>query len=154
MTRQDWFDVIDGVASLSCRMVQFIGGEPTLHPHLPELIERASSREMRIELYSNLLTVRPALWLTLERFGVELATSYYSRDPAVHDGVTGRPRSHDLTRANIEQAVRRGIPAAAVHAAAGPTRAWLAGQFADRAVAACVPDDAGCRPSPCRPIVR
>jgi MoaA/NifB/PqqE/SkfB family radical SAM enzyme len=32
MTEWDWCRVIDQAAALGVRMVQFIGGEPTLHP--------------------------------------------------------------------------------------------------------------------------
>lgn len=38
MQTDDWSSVIDQVAGLGARTVQFICGEPTLHPALPELI--------------------------------------------------------------------------------------------------------------------
>jgi len=89
--------------------VQFIGGEPMLHPALPALIECALQRGLRIEVFSNLVRVPSTLWTLLEQNGVSLATSYYSDDPTEHDTVTGRP-SHARTRANIAEAVRRKIP--------------------------------------------
>ena len=49
------------------------------------------------------------MWEAFSRFGVSLATSYYSDDPAQHAAITGRP-SHDRTRSNIAEALRRGIP--------------------------------------------
>jgi MoaA/NifB/PqqE/SkfB family radical SAM enzyme len=41
MSGADWHRVIDQAADLGVRMVQFIGGEPTLHPDLPELVDHA-----------------------------------------------------------------------------------------------------------------
>lgn len=41
---------------------------------------------------------------------MSLATSYYSDDRDEHEAVTRRRGSHTRTRANIAQAVRRGIP--------------------------------------------
>ena len=36
----DWKRALREAATLDCRSVQFIGGEPTLHPELPDLIDR------------------------------------------------------------------------------------------------------------------
>src|SRR5579875_3472941 len=109
MRREDWERVIDEAAGLGAPMVQFIGGEPTLHPDLPALIRRALDRGLEVEVFSNLVRIRTELWELFQEPGVRLATSYYSADAGRHDAVTGR-RSHDRTLANIEQAVRRRVP--------------------------------------------
>jgi hypothetical protein len=49
------------------------------------------------------------LWAVFAQAGVSLATSYYTDDPDQHAMITGRP-SHRRTKANIAEAVRRGIP--------------------------------------------
>ena len=41
MAFADWCRVLDDARALGCRRVQFIGGEPTLYPHLPRLLEHA-----------------------------------------------------------------------------------------------------------------
>lgn len=109
MRADDWRRVIEQLAAQGVTMAQFIGGEPMLHPDLAELIGFALDRGLRVEVFSNLVHVPPALWTVLERDGVSLATSYYSDDPAEHAAVTGRP-SHGRTRANIAEIVRRDIP--------------------------------------------
>ncbi len=109
MTRDDWFRVIDDAASLGVQDVQFIGGEPTLHPDLPDFIHRSLDRGLAVEIFSNLVRVSERLWSVFELAGVSLATSYYSDDPAQHDAITAR-RSHRRTLANIQEAVRRSIP--------------------------------------------
>ena len=110
MTADDWRRVIDQAAEAGIGMVQFIGGEPTLHPALPSLIEHALDRNLPVEVYSNLVHVRPVLWSLFARPGVQLATSYYSDDADEHAAITGRRPTHARTRANIAEAVRRGIP--------------------------------------------
>lgn len=109
MTIPDWERVIDEAADAEVGMVQFIGGEPTLHPGLPGLIRRALGRGMHVEVYTNLTHVRPTLWDTFTRPGVRLATSWYSDDPVEHAAITRRP-THARTKANIVEAVRRSIP--------------------------------------------
>lgn len=111
MSTANWLRVIDDAAVLGVRAVQFIGGEPTLHPDLPALIDRALHRELEleVEVFSNLVHVPTELWSTFARPGVRLACSYYSDNAAQHAAITRRP-SHARTRANIIEALRRSIP--------------------------------------------
>lgn len=109
MTGTDWRRVIDQAAARDVRMIQFIGGEPTLHPELPRLVDHALQRHVIVEVFTNLAHVTPRLWETFARPGVRLATSYYSDDPGQHAVVTSRD-SHSRTTANIAEAVRRSIP--------------------------------------------
>lgn len=110
MRIDDWLSVIDQVADLGARGVQFIGGEPTLHRDLPVLLERALFHMLYVEVFSNLVHVSEKLWELFSRPGVRLATSYYSDHSDDHDAVTGRRGSHRRTTANIVEAVGRAIP--------------------------------------------
>lgn len=110
MIAADWRRVLDQAAGLGVESIQFIGGEPTLHPALPELLVHARQLGMTAEVYSNLVHISPALWDTLTQYEIRLACSYYSDDPAEHARITGRPGSHARTRANIAEAVRREVP--------------------------------------------
>ncbi|MEU6110560.1 radical SAM/SPASM domain-containing protein [Streptomyces albidoflavus] len=109
MTPADWELVIIDAASLGVRTIQLIGGEPTVHPQWQRFAELALSLEMGVEVYSNLFTVKPSWWDLFERKGVVLATSYYSDDPTEHDKITRRAGSYQRTRANIAEAIRRGV---------------------------------------------
>lgn len=109
MTTVGWERVIGQAAALGVRLVQFIGGEPTLHPDLCRLIRCALGVGMQVEVFSNMVHVTPQLWEAFSLPGVRLATSWYSSDRAEHRQVTGRP-THTRTKANIAEAVRRGIP--------------------------------------------
>ncbi|ANZ34952.1 hypothetical protein BBK82_01555 [Lentzea guizhouensis] len=106
MTARDWFRVISHVAELGAHRVQFIGGEPTLHPDLARFVDHSLAAGLEVEVFSNLVHIAPALWETFTRPGVRLATSYYS----AHDAVTRRPGSHARTTANITKALDRAIP--------------------------------------------
>jgi MoaA/NifB/PqqE/SkfB family radical SAM enzyme len=109
MQPDDWAKAIDDVAGLGVGMIQFIGGEPMLHPHLGTLIGRALDHGIEVEVYSNLVFVPEALWDTLCSPGVRLATSWYTDDPDEHAEIVGRP-THARTLANIERAEALGIP--------------------------------------------
>lgn len=110
MTREDWTDVLSQAEELGVRTVQFIGGEPSLHPDLPRLVHAALERSLEVEVFTNLVRISPSLWKTIDTPGVRLATSYYSDDADQHDEITGRARSHARTHANIQEVQRRSIP--------------------------------------------
>ncbi|MFB8762325.1 radical SAM/SPASM domain-containing protein [Nocardiopsis alba] len=110
MTLTDWRRVIDQAAQSGTRLVQLIGGEPTLHPDAPRIAEHALAAGCAVEVYSNLVHITPAWWELLQRPGMSLATSYYSHDSARHSAMTGRPASHRHTRTNIVRAVELGVP--------------------------------------------
>lgn len=109
MADKDWQRVIHDAATLGVRMVQFIGGEPTLHPSLPELVVHALERGLAVEVFSNLVHVSPRLWSVFSLPGVRLATSYYADQAGQHEAITARRGSHLRTMTNIAEAVRRSI---------------------------------------------
>lgn len=110
MTMADWCRVIEEAKALGIEMVQFIGGEPTTHPDLRRLVEHALTQGIEVEVYSNLLHIRPELWDTFTRSGVRLATSYYADNAAQHEAITKRRGSRTRTKNNIIEALRRSIP--------------------------------------------
>ncbi|MET7480664.1 radical SAM protein [Streptomyces sp. NPDC005648] len=96
-------------AALGVEKVQFIGGEATQRPDFAELLQHALAVRLGVQVYSNLYRVPLRLWELFEHPRVSLATSYYSDEAADHERVTGRTGSHAATRANIIEALRRGI---------------------------------------------
>jgi MoaA/NifB/PqqE/SkfB family radical SAM enzyme len=110
MTLEDWSSVIDQVAGLGTRMVQFIGGEPTLYRGLPDLVGHALGRGLQVEVFSNLVHVSPQLWDVFAQPGVQLATSYYADVAEQHEAITKGRGSYARTKANIVEALRRSIP--------------------------------------------
>ncbi|MFE1763510.1 radical SAM protein [Streptomyces angustmyceticus] len=109
MSRENWLNVLEQAAASGVERVQFIGGEPTMHPHFAELVDHALNVGLHVEVYSNLVHVSKECWEVFRRKGLSLATSYYSDTAEQHNAVTGRS-SHGRTRANIERAVGLGIP--------------------------------------------
>ena len=110
LSADQWMQTLTDAATAGVQQVQFIGGEPTSHPALPHLITHARQLGLRVEVFSNLFSTREHVWQALTQPGVSLATSYYSSRVEVHDQITHRAGSYGRTRANIAEAVRRGIP--------------------------------------------
>lgn len=110
MTMAVWFEVISQAAALGVGQVIVIGGEPLYHPGCSDIVLYALAQGIRVEIFSSLYRVTPAQWDLAALPGVSLACSYYSDDLVQHEAITGRRGSHARTRANIAEAVRRGIP--------------------------------------------
>lgn len=110
----DWCRVLDEARAVGCRRVQFIGGEPTVHPDLPRLLEHARRVGFRhCEVFTNATLLRDDLVHTFVRLGVFVHFSFYSFDPAVHDQITGRKGSFERTVEGLRELVRRRVRLAA-----------------------------------------
>jgi uncharacterized Fe-S cluster-containing radical SAM superfamily protein len=111
MKTEDWLTVLNDAAALGCRHVQFIGGEPTLHPGLKDMIAFAVARRYTfIEVFTNATTIDDGLVASFIKNDVHVATSFYSDQRVVHDSITHHPGSFDRTVSNIERFLASGIP--------------------------------------------
>jgi MoaA/NifB/PqqE/SkfB family radical SAM enzyme len=109
MTPEDWQRLMDQAAAIGVRTVQFIGGEPTLDPDMPSLARYALAIGLNVDIKTNLVHVTPELWELFAQPRVSVGFSWYSADPAKHAEVTGSKASYARTRANVIEAVRRGV---------------------------------------------
>jgi MoaA/NifB/PqqE/SkfB family radical SAM enzyme len=110
MKLKDWYAVIQESADLGCRQIQFIGGEPALHPDLGRLVERSSACGYTfIEVFTNATVFNASLYRAFLRSRVQVATSFYSDDPTIHDLITGRPGSFSRTVDGIKRIVHTGL---------------------------------------------
>lgn len=110
LATKDYESLIDEAASLGCRRLQFIGGEPTLHPDLPKLIAHARSRAYEfVEVFTNATHISDRLLDCFIDHDVAIANSFYSNDPAIHDAITKRPGSHAVTLRNLKRFLAAGL---------------------------------------------
>lgn len=110
LTKDDYTRIIQEGALTGCTHLQFIGGEPTLHPHLPEFIQCAiDSGYTFVEVYTNLTHLPSHLLEWFVRHRVNIATSVYSHRPDVHDRITTVRGSHTRTIANMASCIRAGL---------------------------------------------
>jgi MoaA/NifB/PqqE/SkfB family radical SAM enzyme len=110
MSFEQWQHLIADAAALGCENVQFIGGEPTMHPRLPELI--AYARDVRVktvEVFTNGTVLPRRLRTCFLEHRVDLAFSVYSSEASIHDAVTQRSGSFEKTIASIRWALAVGL---------------------------------------------
>lgn len=106
-----WCLALAQARRLGCRRVQFIGGEPTVHPDLVALIEYARDVGYRQCVVStNATRLTDDLLEAFARLAVEVSISFYSFDPQTHDRITARAGAFDKTIGGIERLIERRIP--------------------------------------------
>jgi MoaA/NifB/PqqE/SkfB family radical SAM enzyme len=97
--------IIDDASRMGFRSIQFIGGEPIFYPQLQRLVDAAVIRQFDyIEIFSN-LTVLPKWLLNHNYKKINIATSFYSHDPLVHDKICEAPKSFERTTASIRKVI-------------------------------------------------
>lgn len=110
MRHQDWYRVIDEAASLGCREIQFIGGEPTLHPDLEDLITIAGARGFTfVEVFTNAMRLCDSLIRCFRENNVAVASSFYSYDPDAHGLITGSRSSWQRTVDGFRKVLQAGL---------------------------------------------
>ena len=110
MELSDWLVVLRDAAATGCRAVQFIGGEPTLHPHLREMIANAEALGYQhLEVFTNATAIRPELLESFVAAKVQIAVSFYSDEATIHDRITQRPGSFSRTVAGIRKCLGAGL---------------------------------------------
>lgn len=110
LTDADYMRLISEAADLGCRKVQFIGGEPTLHPSLPTFIKHAKNCGMEfIEVYTNAVRIPDDLLECFRVYQVAVAVSFYSQDHIIHDSITHVAGSCRATVRNLKRIVEAGL---------------------------------------------
>lgn len=106
----DYQDILKSAATLGCRQVQFIGGEPTLFPDLRLLIEQAHRLGYDfIEVFTNATRINDDLLNCFVTNKVNIAVSFYSHKPDVHDEITQKSGSHAHTLKTIIRFLAAGL---------------------------------------------
>lgn len=108
MQYADWTNVLQQGYSFGCRAVQFIGGEPTIYPYLPQLVSDAKNIGFTfVEVFTNGTTLNESLVDLFAKYGVRVAFSVYARQAETHDLITQRTGSFEKTIRGIRLALAK-----------------------------------------------
>lgn len=130
MQRLDW------LADRGVRTIHFCGGEPTIHPALPELLAHAHARGHGSRLTTNGIALPDRLQPVLRLARTRVKVSLHG-DRAHHDAIVGR-EAFDLATAHLRQLLSAGIPVA-VQTTVVAGSEWVLEWMADFCLAERVP---------------
>lgn len=83
--------VIDDLADYGITALLLSGGEPLLHPHLPQILERAISKGLKVTISTNGTKITPALAARFKELGVAYVGISLDGIGEVHDKFRGVP---------------------------------------------------------------
>ena len=107
LTTDQWKSLLEKLRRANIPQVTFTGGEPTLRPDLPELVEAAQWFVTRLNTNGRLLT--PALCQKLYDASLDsVQVTLYSHDKDIHNALVGAD-GFDDTVAGIRAAVAAGL---------------------------------------------
>jgi radical SAM protein with 4Fe4S-binding SPASM domain len=106
MSYNDWHKTMKEAYATGCRNLQFIGGEPTMHPNFLDLLIDAKSIGFQfIEVYTNGTLLTDTHFNLFKELNIALAFSIYGNEAHIHDFVTNRKGSFNKTIKSIERAI-------------------------------------------------
>ena len=107
LTTDQWRELLEKLRRANIPQVTFTGGEPTLRPDLPELVEAAQWFVTRLNTNGRLLT--PVLCQKLYDASLDsVQVTLYSHDKDIHNALVGAD-GFDDTVAGIRAAVAAGL---------------------------------------------
>ena len=111
---ESWFRVFDKLAHVGIPHIILTGGEPTLHPHLPDLVRYANDLGLIVGMNTNARLPAhdgaPADAAALAAAGLNhVQVTLESCYPEVHDAMVGCPGAFNETVQGIRNAVAAGL---------------------------------------------
>ncbi|MGN0808134.1 MAG: radical SAM/SPASM domain-containing protein [Candidatus Coproplasma sp.] len=110
LSTNEWKRIIKELSEVNCPQIQFIGGEPSCHNDLIELINYAGKFDFKsVGLFTNATLISDSLLYTLKNNKVRVNVSLYGHTPEVHDAITTVKGSFENALSNIRRMQKAGI---------------------------------------------
>jgi radical SAM protein with 4Fe4S-binding SPASM domain len=96
--------------AIGFRWLQITGGEPTVHPDLMRLLREAAAIGFEeIALFTNFFALGEDVFTFLREAEMEIHTTIFSHQAAIHDAITGLPGSFERVVAGVRRAREAGL---------------------------------------------
>jgi radical SAM protein with 4Fe4S-binding SPASM domain len=110
MKEDDWKNTIKTAYSLGTKSIQFIGGEPTIHPELIPLINYAHDLGIKsIEVFTNGTRISDGFLETVKRTNTQIAISVYGHTEELHNHVTLNKHAFKATLKGIKKLIENKV---------------------------------------------
>ncbi len=110
MTREEIKDVLLQARELGARKIIILGGEPSIYPHLIEMLRFLGRQGFEIEIFTNGSGVTPDLAAVLAEERARVVVKMNSRDEAVQDRLAGKKGAFRIIETAFRNLRRAGYP--------------------------------------------
>ncbi len=111
MNMEDFYKVIDFLMDRNIKEIQFIGGEPMIHPKLKEMIEYCLSKNFFefIEVYTNASFITQDWCDFFKKNNIKVAVSFHSYIPEEFEKITQTKGSYKLAKRGLDLLLKNKI---------------------------------------------
>ena len=109
-SREEIKDVLLQAKELGARKIIILGGEPSIYPHLVEMILFLKEHNLEIEMFTNGTGVDAQLAAILAAARVRVVLKLNSRDRAIQDQLAGRAGAFDIIQTAFANLKAAGYP--------------------------------------------
>ncbi len=110
LSREEIKDVISQAKELGARKIIILGGEPSIYPHLIEMLRFLGGLGLEIEIFTNGSGVDEQLAAVLAEEKARVVVKMNSRDPEIQDRLAGRKGAFTIIGKALENLHRVGYP--------------------------------------------
>jgi radical SAM protein with 4Fe4S-binding SPASM domain len=110
MSRREIKDAILQAKELGARKIIILGGEPSIYPHLVEMLRFLGELGLEIEMFTNGAGITDELAGVLAEERVRVVVKMNSRDAAIQDHLAGKKGAFAIIAQALERLRRAGYP--------------------------------------------
>ncbi|WP_310600926.1 radical SAM/SPASM domain-containing protein [Desulfobulbus sp.] len=110
MSRREIKEVLLQARELGARKIIILGGEPSIYPHLVEMLRFLGGLGLEIELFTNGTGITDHLAGVLAEERVRVVVKMNSRDAAIQDRLAGKKGAFGIIDRALERLRRAGYP--------------------------------------------
>lgn len=110
LSRDEIKNVILQAKKLGARKIIILGGEPSIYPHLVEMLEFMAQENLDIEMFTNGSGIDPALAEVLAGKKVRVALKLNSQDETVQDQLAGKKGAYQIIQNALKNLKSAGYP--------------------------------------------
>ncbi len=110
LSREEIRDVILQVKNLGAKKIIILGGEPTIYPHILEMITFIRGQDLEVEMFTNGSHVTSDLAKQLFDHNVRVVLKMNTFDEKLQDTLSGTKGAHKLIRGALHNLKQAGYP--------------------------------------------
>ena len=110
LSREEIKDVILQAKALGARKIIILGGEPSIYPHLTEMLRFIGHEGLEIEMFTNGSGIDKDLALVLAEEKVRVVLKLNSQDEAIQDRLAGKTGAFKIIKAALATLREAGYP--------------------------------------------
>ncbi len=111
LTREEIKDILLQAKDLGARKIIILGGEPSIYPHLAEMLRFLDDQGFEVEMFTNGTGVDAKLAALLAELQVRVVLKLNSRTREVQDHLAGRTGAFDIIQTAFANLKEAGYPA-------------------------------------------